>query len=76
MIPLPQADAIDMQAQRISLPVDALVPGLPSSPDHVQFIVSGDWTELLGEQSDGTIRNVGGSTASVYLLTLAPAAAP
>jgi hypothetical protein len=63
-------DAITLTLRQLEIPAGGDVPVTPGA---LRFIASLDASAMFGERSDGTIRNVGGTTATAYVLTMEPA---
>lgn len=66
-------DAITLTLRQVEIPAGGDVPATPGA---LRFIASLDPATMLGERSDGTVRNVGSATATAYVLTMEPAESP
>jgi len=75
--PPPEAFPADPKAITLILRQTDLPAGgtVPSTPGALRFVASLDSTAMLGERSDGTVRNESSATVPVYILTMEPSAA-
>jgi hypothetical protein len=67
----PDAGALTLEMHRVQLAPGTLIPAAGSA----QFVISLDKSAMLGEQSDGSIRNAGKAEITVYVLTATSASA-